>query len=359
MNLVDKIKEIRTFVATYTSADMYLFGSSLRYLLTTGNFPDIVDIIVSDFNPDTKRKLSYPNVNFIFSDNVDYSHEYYTMDNIYVKIPINFDGNLEILSTNNGLVDLNKKIIKLSRTGKKKVEEDPNFILDTITLVAENKFNLDSITISAILKNKHLIKDAEPKNIFSFFKNIVSYKHPRKIVSLTNTLGLSKELFGVNLLETSIVNHLKKDDYYEFFATVFTNIEMENFKSTLLKNGFSPKDILITKNIMDSIINITAEDETNAREIIKTINGIRIPNITRLLNAIKFKTLAFYVKSQKNCVFRADQLCISEDTIRSAFKIDDPDEIQKILDKALAKVMISPEFNEQYKILAYLNKERN
>jgi hypothetical protein len=355
--LVDKIKYINKVVREKTSADMFLFGSTLRQMLLNGELPTPVEVVVLDTS-DNARSITCPGVNFIFSTFLDYSHELYTLDNIYVKIPDNFDGTIEVQSTNNGLVDFNKNIIKLTKSGKHKVTEDPRFLLDTIILTAENKFTLDSTTTHLFLKNRHILKNYSTREVYSFFKNIVKYNHPRKIISLLNTLGVSKELFDTTLYETSVINHLRESDYYEFFWVIFSNINTDNLNTVLGNNGFSPKDVQIIKNITSAISSISGEDADDARKIIKLINGYRVPNMIKLLNAMKFKKLAANVKLQKDCVISIDQLCITEDTIKAAFKINNDTEIKKLLEKALNKVISDPEYNDTSRILSYLNTER-
>lgn len=357
-DIVQRIQNLTVIIRKYTKADIYLFGSTLRELITTGT-TSRTDIVINESDKIVQKNIlkSIPSdVNVVFDSKVDYSYEYFTMDNIYALINENFDGNIELQSTNNGLVDLNKKIIKLTKAGKAKFLDDPQFIFHVITMVAENKFILDSGTITTFLQSKNIIKKIDPKSIFSFIKNIVSYEHPRKIVSLVNTLGISKEIFGEKLCETSIVNHLKSEDYYEFIAIIFSDTDRNNLRQTLI--GFAPRDVEIIKNISEAIASIEKEDEYNARRIINIINGNRIQNMIRLLYAMKFKTLAKLVRSQKECVYNVSRLCITEDTIRNTFKIDDEDEIKNLLDKALKKVILDPGYNDKYKILTYLNNER-
>ena len=354
------IKELVSNLRKHSKGTIYLFGSTLRNFLLTGNV-SILDVVVDEKDKKAQAdilNIAIPNMtlNFIFSSDVDYSHEFYTIDNIYTIIDESFDSNIEIHSTNNGLVDLNKKIIKLTKAGKTYMQDSPQFIFDTITLVAENKFILDAGTISSFLQCKSNIKNTDPRKIYNFMKSIVAYEHPRKIVSLINTLGISKELFDIKLTETSIVNHLRADDYCEFIAVIFSDVDKNDLRKVLI--GFPPKDIEIIKNVMDAIAIIEKEDELTARKILKAIRGTRIQNMIHLLYAMKFKTLAKFVRSQKESIFSVNKLCINEEVIRSTFKIDDENEVKKILDKALQKVMLNPEYNDKYKILTYLNNER-
>lgn len=354
------VKDLVINIRKFSKGNIYLFGSTLRNFLLCGVGASL-DVVVSEKDKQIQGKIlesvtAHTAVNFIFCSDVDYSHEFYTIDNIYAQIDETFDGNLEIQSTNNGLVDFNKRIIKLTKAGKERVKESPEFILDTITFIAENKFILDAGTISAFMQHKSIVKMCSPIKLYKFVIDIVRYEHPRKIISLINTLGISKELFNIKLTEISAVNHLRAEDYCEMVAIVFSDLEKNEFRKTLI--GFPPREIEAIKNISLALSLIESEDEVTARNILKTTNGYRIQNMIRLLYALKFKTLAKLVRSQKECAFSLNKLCIDGNTIRSTFKIDDEEKVKKILDKALQKVILEPEFNEKYKILSYLNTER-
>jgi hypothetical protein len=149
---------------------------------------------------------------------------------------------------------------------------------------------------------------------------------------------------------------LKPSDSLEFLAVIFSDLTKDEIKKVL--PGFTPEEIEDIQNITDAISLITDESAETAYEILKTIKGKRIQNMIRLLYAMKFKTLAKLVRNQKDTVFSVNQLCINSDIIKATFKINDEIEIKKLLDKALQKVIVSPEFNEKYKILSYLNNER-
>jgi len=354
------IKELVTNIRKFSRGNIYLFGSTLRNFLICG-VGSSLDVVVNEKDKQIQAEIletvsTYTAANFIFNSDVDYSHEFFTIDNIYANIDENFDGSLEIQSTNNGLVDLNKRIIKLTKAGKERVKDSPEFILDTIAFVAKNKFILDAGAISSFMQLRSRIKTCSPARLYKFVTGIAGYEHPRKVISLINTLGISKELFNINLTETSSVNHLREEDYCEMVAIVFSDMEKNELRKYLI--GFPPREIEAIKNISTAIELIESEDEVTARNILKTINGYRVQNMIRLLYALKFKTLAKLVRGQKDCVFNLNKLCIDESIIRSTFKIDNEEKVKKILDKALQKVILEPEFNEKYKILSYLNTER-
>lgn len=359
--LTQIVKDLILNIRKYSIADIYLFGSSLRSMILTGNIIKL-DVCVAESDKDIKNKiLNDPSIdktkfNIIFESKFDYSHEYYTMDNIFCRLPDNFDGNIELLSTNNGLVDLNKKIIKLTKAGKNKLLTDPTFIFETISLISKHKFILDSVTISSFLQNKSVAKKVNHKYLVDFIESLLTYEHPRKIVSLINTLGISKELFGVKLYETSIINHLKSDDVYEFIAILFSDVEIKDLKNVLY--CYSPKDIDMIKNIMSTISEIENEDIITARKILKAINMARVQSMIRLLFAMKLKTLAKIVRSEKDNIFSFSKLCVDESIIKSTFKNINENEVKVLLNKARNKILANPEYNDIYKMLSYLNEER-
>jgi hypothetical protein len=171
-----------------------------------------------------------------------------------------------------------------------------------------------------------------------------------------NTLGVSNELFGINLYETSIVNHLKAEDFYEFIAVIFSHIDVEKLPGTL--RYFSPKDVEIICNIVKAINLIEEENAYTARLMLKATNKNRIQSLIRLLYAMKFKNLVKHVRAERDGVFNFSDLCVDEKLIRQTFKNINEAEVKTLLDKALNKVLLNPEYNDVYKMLSYLNSER-
>jgi hypothetical protein len=103
------VKDLVTNIRKFSKGDIYLFGSTLRNFLLCGiGSAQSMDVVVNEKDKQIQSNIlesvavSTP-INFIFNADVDYSHEFYTIDNIYAHIDENFDGNLEIQSTNNGL----------------------------------------------------------------------------------------------------------------------------------------------------------------------------------------------------------------------------------------------------------------
>jgi hypothetical protein len=360
---MDRSETLRLLIKSITSistGDIYLFGSSLRNYVLNYN-ATVIDVIVDEKckvkQKDILNIKSNITVNFIFRDFVDYSHEFYTIDTIYAKLDNTFNGNIEVLSTNNGLVDLNKKIIKLTKSGKTHVLNNSKFILDTISFISENDFILDIGTIYSFLSLKSGVKDIDSKTIFHFIKNIIKYKHPRKTVSLINTLGISKELFNVSLLETPVVNNLKKEDYCEFLAIVFSEFEPNDFHNP--KFGFPPKDIIFIEKINKCISIISDENIETALKIIDILDGGRVPNMIRLLKALSFNKLAKLIKERYKFKLSINNICLTPEMIKASFNINSDDDIKYILDLALEKIIIDPTYNEEYRILNYINNQRN
>jgi hypothetical protein len=357
ISTVPKIKSFLEKVRKHTQADVFLFGSTLRKLVSE-DVVDVLDVCININDSDTKKAIlseSDGNFNVIFGE-VDYTHEYFTFDNVYCKLPDNFDGNIELLSSNNGLIDLNKRIIKLTKAGKSKLAADPTFIFDIIMLSVNCKFILDSLTISAILQTRSIVKSVGDKYVCDFLRNILSSKYPRKMVAMMNTLGISNELFGANLYETSIVNHLKPEDFYEFVAVIFSHIDVNDVKKYL--TCFSPKDVEIISNIILAISLIEEENAYTARLMLKTTNKSRIQSLIRLLYAMKFKNLVKHVRAERDGVCDYDSLCVDEKILKQTFKNINEAEVKLLLDKALNKVLLNPEYNNVYKMLTYLNSER-
>jgi len=355
----EQLKNLRQQIATITNSEVYLYGKSLRQLLNN-NLSGSVNILVTEPDKHKQKNIqlictdSSFNINFYTHINTAYSSEFYTLDQIFAKIPLNFDGSIFVESTNHGIGDFQKKIIKLTKTGKNELVNNPNFMLETIGLVSEYDYTLDAGTISLITNNKQVLTLIERRKVFFFLKNILKNKKPRKIISLLNTLGLSKELFNNILYETSYVNHLKIDDYYEFFAIIFSNTDQDNLEKTLLNSGFKTSDINEVNIILKALSFVDESDEKCSRLLLSMVNKTRVNNFIRLLSGMGYKSLTKKIRSEKATFFKNQKLCLDIDLLKVAFRISDND-ANNLLDIAKKQVILDPSYNVQHKLLTFLN----
>ena len=86
--IVQRIQNLTAIIRKLTKADIYLFGSTLRELITTGSAAKIDNVINESDKAIQKNILSVApsGINVLFNSKVDYSHEYFTMDNIFAII---------------------------------------------------------------------------------------------------------------------------------------------------------------------------------------------------------------------------------------------------------------------------------
>lgn len=342
--------------------NVYLYGSSLRDIIL-GKTPDVFKVFIETRNiPDfLKVKLkTFKKFDFKFGKRIDLEDCNYTIDCVYVSLEDLLNNRENIIYTQTSEKDLGKGVLKLSKQGKQNITTNPSIILDTVLLMDELNFYLDPNTINFIFTNRKELVNIEKRKIFTFLKNIVKTKKPRKVVSNVNTLSISSELFGFNLIENSSLNHLKENDFFEFITIIFSEVDIKEIESFLIdKCGFLFRDIPHILKIAEALDTIEGQDEDCARKFLSLIDKKRIPNICRLLRALDFKELSKNLKKEKSLTNQRKQLCINGQTIKSAFGITDDLEVKIMLDKALSKVINEPEFNTQSKILVYLNNERN
>lgn len=342
--------------------NVYLYGSSLRDILLN-RAPKVFKVFIESKNiPESlNNKLNgikgfeFSNGRRITLDDCDY-----TVDCLYIHLDDLVHNNDNVIYTQSSQKDLAKGVLRFSKSAKNKLEDNPYLMLDIVLLVDELGFYLDSNTINFIFNNKRHLHNIEKRKIFGFLKEAIKTNKPRKLVSNLNTLAISQELFDLKMVESSVINHLRDTDFYEFITMIFSNVESSNLESFLIdKCGFLFRDTPPILRLVEAIDSITGEDEVAARLFLGKIDKKRIVNTCRLLKALDFKELSKNIKRQKNAVVSSRSLCITEETIMQVFGITDENEIRQMLDKALEKIIAEPEYNNQAKLLVYLNRERS
>jgi hypothetical protein len=180
---------------------------------------------------------------------------------------------------------------------------------------------------------------------------------------MANTLGLSDELFGMKMKETSAVNHLKSADGLELFTILFSSVSNDELPSFLInKCGFYERDIGHVISLVNAINSIDMEYpkgvEFESRKFLSNIGKKRIQNAVRLLNQLDLKELSKTVRKQKVSSFSVEEVAIDISIIKAAFGIENKDMLDKLINIAIQKVLENPEFNTRTKLLTYLNNER-
>jgi tRNA nucleotidyltransferase/poly(A) polymerase len=339
----------------------YLYGSAIRQILS-GESPDVFDVFIRHHHAEPLEKITskLPQSKHIrYSFGTSFSvNARFTIDTLYVDLEDLLKGNIEVQSFQNGLKDYNKNSIKFTKDSLADLQ--PQVILDAISLSVETGFHLDPKTITEICNNVEKVNTLPKRAVYKELANALKSKRTRKIISFWNTLGVAKALFGYELAETSIVNHLRSSDILEFFTIIFNNVPLNELKEVLVDRcGFFERDIGHVINLATALNQVwMREDEADARRFLTFVGKDRITNVVRLLKYLNYKELAKNIKKQKGASVTLSDLCIDASLIQVAFGIDNEELVAILLQKALEKVIAEPEFNNQTKILTYLNSER-
>lgn len=339
----------------------YLYGRSIRQILS-GETPEIFDIFVRHHHAESVDKISdklpkNKHLNFTFgtSFSVDAT---FTIDTLYVELDDLIKGNIEVQSFQSGLKDYNKNSIKFTK--EHLVDLSAVDIFEAISLSVETGFHLDPKTITEICNNLEKVNSIPKRSIYRYLVSALKSKRTRKIISYWNTFGISSTLFGYELTETSIVNHLKQSDVLEFFTIIFNKVPIEELKEVLVSRcGFFERDVTHVINLSNALNQVWIdEDEAAARKFLTFIGKDRLVNVVRLLKYLNYKELAKNIKKQKGASVTLEDLCIDASLIKIAFGIDNEELVAILLQKALDKVIEEPEYNNQTKMLQFLNSER-
>lgn len=364
MKTVSEILNDINIKSKQLGVEVSLFGETLADIIISainGKSPNKIQLFVNNsklFDEKQFQCFNNSKIEFVFGKTAPKSP--FTINNGIISLDNFLSGSIDCITPVTTKKDIIKNTIKFTREAKENIEKTPYDMLEAILLSQKDDLFLDSQTIDFIFKNKIHIHNIPKRKVQSFFKDILKTTKIRKAVANFNTLGLSKEFFGTNLVETSYLNHLNENDFYEFLYLIFNNIDPEQIEEFLVEKLAIPlRDTNLVKNLSVAISKIEGESELDARLFLVNLNSmLRISNVCRLLRIMGFKELAKNVRSQKNSPITKDKICVNENIISAAFGIDDSKLLEEILSIAVNKIIEDPEFNVQHKILSYLNKER-
>jgi len=365
MNSVkDLIINVKNFITTeLPNSKVYLVGESLRESLSNRK-PLTFEFFVETKELERFEKISprlavFKNSKFFAGRKINSDKEVLTVNCLYVDINDILNNVDNIQSFNNGMRDFTKGVIKLTEKAKLSFDDSPYVIFTVLNTLDLTDFYMDPNTTYFIFNKRSVFQAIEKRRIFNFLKDTLKRNHPRKFISYLNTMGISKKLFGVNLVESPVVNHLKPNDIYEFFSVIFDNIEVNELELFLTeKCGFLLKDIDNVLKVSKIIRSIEDESDQQLDVILSQVDKNRTVSMCRLLKAMNFKLLARNLRKQKSRLLVKKDLCITESDLKVSFGINDALELSKLIEIAKTKIISNPEFNNKSKLLLYINNER-
>jgi NACalpha-BTF3-like transcription factor len=264
------------------------------------------------------------------------------------------NGSIKIDYKYRAIDDIKKNIIRINP----KIEDNiigVDFVFDCIKCASSTEFSLDMATVTKIFSLHKQLLNISKQRLNYYIRYIFSNGgKPRKTVALLNTLGISKLLFGCNLLETTTINHLKKEDTLELLSIIFSTVN--DPKTTFQQLCFSEEDITYMLTVMDILNSITFDtDSLDTNLLFKTIKNEKIKVIERILTTFGLHNLRKKIKEKRNTDIMIEKLAITEDDIKLCFRNAD---VEKMLKTALEKVKNDPRLNSKPTLLLLLNKER-
>jgi tRNA nucleotidyltransferase/poly(A) polymerase len=344
---------------------VYLYGASIRDILLSEK-PKSFDFYIRVHHADKEKENvpinlpMYKNVRYTIGTSFEIS-EPFTINNLYVEVDDLLKNKPNIESFHNGFRDFNKKTVRFTKDSVEDMK--PEWMLEAISISVDTGFHLDPRTINEIFKHRSMIAEIDRRKIYHFLSDSLKTIRPRRVISLMNTLGLSEELFGMKMCETSAVNHLKPSDSIELFTILFPSIPAADMSKFLVdKCGFFDRDTVHIVNLIKSLDDIDSDfkkgEDFEARKFLIGIGKKRIQNSIRLLNQMENKELAKAVKKQKNIVIGLEDLAVDKNIIKAAFGIVNETLLDKLINIAVSKVATDPDSNTRTKLLTYLNQER-
>lgn len=362
----DYIPRLKQIYDICPDKEIYLYGKCLFDIMSKKDVVNL-DLLVKTKNIEDEIRAKLENnyhFNIKIDKNFDFADELFTVHCIYCNVR-------DIISLNSvsiegrypALIDINKKNIRFTEKAKNTLAENPSLIFDAILLACEYGYNLEISTMKNIITHKESIKKIEIRKIYHFLRELfLKSKKPRKSISLINTLGISKELFGKHLTETSIINNLNKKDVFEYFTVIFDSIPKNDLELFLAeKVGFHLRDaaqVLTISKLIETALNTVNKDKLLARKILDIYTIEKAGTACRLFKALGLTELATLIKREKNTFISSSEMTLTCEMIMSAFLVDEA-ESKKLLEEAKNIAITNQELmKNSSKLLILLNKQR-
>jgi hypothetical protein len=364
--LKDYVERLKTIYEICPDKDIYLYGQCL-FDIIQGKEVLTLDLLVKSKKIDDQTRIKLENTyhfNIKADKNFDFSDEYFQMYCIYCSVKdfitqdkINIEGKYP------AVIDLNKRNVRFTDKAKSELSVKPHLMLDAILLSCELGFTIELSSMRSIITHKSAITKIETRKIYHFLRDVFfRSKKTRKSISLINTLGLSRELFGRLLVESSITNNLSKKDVFEYFAIIFDSIPKKDLDTFLTqKVGFFLRDaahvIDITK-IIELVHNTDVRDRALAKKVIELYGVDKIGNANRLFKAMGLNEFAHLIRKEKSINTATKNMSLTVEMIMNVFLVDEL-EAKILLEQAKELCILEPELvNNSSKLIIMLNKSR-
>jgi tRNA nucleotidyltransferase/poly(A) polymerase len=363
--LSEYIPRLKQIYEICPDKEIYLYGKCLFDIVNKKEVTTLNLLVkTKKIEDEIREKLENTyNFNIKIDKNFDFADELFTVHCIYCNVKdvlsldeVNVEGRFP------ALIDINKKNIRFTEKAKNSLIENPHLILDAILLSCEYGYNLEISTMKSIITHKDLIKKIETRKIYHFLRDVfIKSGKPRKSISLINTLGISKELFGTLLVETSIINNLNKKDLFEYFTIIFDSIPKEDLESFLAeKAGFHLRDaeqVLLISKVIEMVHKTSNKDVTLARRVLDLYGIDKAMNAYRLFKSLGYTELGTLIRKEKTEFIPTKNMSLTLEMIMGAFIVDEI-EGKKLLEEAKIIAINNPDLmSNSAKLLITLNKQ--
>jgi hypothetical protein len=365
--LKDYIPRLKQIYEICPDKDIYLYGKCL-FDIMSGKEVLTLDLLVKTRTIDDAVREQLENTyhfNIKIDKNFDLSDENFTLYCIWCSVKDIITLNkVEVEGRWPALIDINKKNIRFTEKGKNDLSSNPNVILDALLLACDNGYAVEIATMKHILTHLQGFGTVESRKIYHFLREVfVKSEKPRKSISLINTLGLSKELFGRHLVESSIVNNLNKKDVFEYFTIIFDDVPKNDLEQFLVeKVGFHLRDanhILTISKIIELFVNTPVRDVFLAHTIIEMYGKDKISSAIRLFRSMGFNDFANIIKKERYNIVALTEMSLTIDTLMNTFLVDE-EEAKKLFAIAKNLCIVNPSLmNNNTTLLIELNKSLN
>lgn len=290
--------------------EAYIVGGATRDFILNVDFNDID--IATNATPDEVKQIfsnleideHYKNLGSITIKENGFSYEITTFRNEeYVKCKIKdvhyskklvedmirrdftinalaITPNLTIVDLVDGQRDLERKIVKVIGSGKRRFKDDPSRILRGLNLVAKFGYTLDSNTAKAMRKTKIYLKELSDYKIITNMKKMLSEKYGLKALKTIDDNNIFKFLPNYSYWVRLLIKNYRKLELiekmtllYRIMGNVLENVGHSKEEIVRMKTLFELSQH-ITVNLVDPMMVFTIGKETllSADRICKAYN---------------------------------------------------------------------------------------
>ena len=229
--------------------------------------------------------------------------------------------NLTIIDLVEGQKDLEKGIVRVIGSGKRRFQDDPSRILRGLRLVSKYNFSVETNTEKAMRKCRHCLKEISETKLTSELENIINEKYGLKALKIIDDNNLFRSMPKYAYWISLIIKYYKKLSFIEKYTLLYLitgelpkNIEANRANAQEVKKLYDVAQNLFVNKVDSMMIFNEGQDMLLAADrVCKAYNSRyhrqkgRIKKLNRKMKIRSISDLKFTAR-ELTLMMREDQL---------------------------------------------------